>query len=85
MLVEYLDCNFPFCWLVGLSVEDTVWSHSTHSKKHERIVSDDIPVLFLQYFTSQFEGEGILSEEHFTVDGTLTEAWGSQKVFVPQK
>ena len=84
MLVEQLDYNLLFRWFVGLSMDEPIWDHSTYSKNRDRIFSTDIAVLFLQQITQQAEEAGLLSEDHFTVDGTLIEAWASLKSFRPK-
>lgn len=84
MLVEQLDYNLLFRWFVGLSMDEPIWNHSTYSKNRDRIFSTDVAVLFLQQITRQAEEEGLLSDEHFTVDGTLIEAWASLKSFRPK-
>lgn len=83
MLVEQLDYNLLFRWFVGLSMDDSIWNHSTFSKNRDRILSTDIAVAFLHLICKQAEEAGLLSDEHFTVDGTLIEAWASLKSFRP--
>lgn len=84
MLVEQLDYNLLFRWFVGLSMDEAIWDHSTYSKNRDRVLSTDIAVLFLKQITKQAEDAGFLSDEHFTVDGTLIEAWASMKSFRPK-
>jgi len=81
LLVEQLDYNFLFRWFVGLSINDRVWEHSTFSKNRDRLMESDIATEFLSTLIKRARTEGMLSDEHFTVDGTLIEAWASQKSF----
>lgn len=84
MLVEQLDYNLLFRWFVGLSMDDSIWDHSTFSKNRDRLLSSDIAVEFLKQICKQAEEACLLSEDHFTVDGTLIEAWASLKSFKPK-
>ena len=84
MLVEQLEYNLLFRWFVGLSMDEPIWNHSTYSKNRDRILGTDITVAFLCQLTGQAEEAGLLSDEHFTVDGTLIEAWASLKSFRPR-
>lgn len=81
MLMEQLDYNLLFRWFVGLSMDDEVWDHSTFSKNRERLLEADIVGKFFAQIREQAREKGLLSDEHFTVDGTLIEAWASQKSF----
>lgn len=83
MLVEQLDYNLLFRWFVGLSMDDPVWNHSSFSKNRDRLLQTDVAVAFLRLICDQAEDAGLLSSEHFTVDGTLIEAWASLKSFCP--
>src|SRR6516164_7346635 len=80
-LMEQLDYNLLFRWFVGLSVDDPVWDHSTFSKNRERLIDGDVATGFFRAVRAQAEAAHLLSDEHFTVDGTLLEAWASQKSF----
>ena len=84
MLVEQLEYNLLFRWFVGLSMDEPIWNHSTYSKNRDRILDTDIAVAFLRQITRQAEEAGLLSDEHFTVDGTLIEAWASLKSLRPR-
>lgn len=84
MLMEQLDYNLLFRWFVGLSMDDEVWDHSTFSKNRERLLDADIVGKFFARIREQAREKGLLSDEHFTVDGTLIEAWASQKSFQPK-
>ncbi len=84
MLMEQLDYNLLFRWFVGLSMDDEVWDHSTFSKNRERLLEAEIVGKFFERIREQAREKGLLSDEHFTVDGTLIEAWASQKSFQPK-
>ena len=81
MLAEQLDYNLLFRWFVGLSMDEAIWDHSVYSKNRERILHSDLAVMFLRSICSQAEAAGLLSGDHFTVDGTLIETWASLKSF----
>jgi len=83
LLVEQLDYNLLFRWFVGLSMDDTVWDHSTFSKNRDRLLNTEVAKRFFQSIRDQAKGTGLLSDEHFSVDGTLPEAWASMKSFKP--
>lgn len=82
LLMEQLDYNLLFRWFVGLSMDAMVWDHSVFSKNRERLLEADIATRFLHQVLSLAREHLLLSDEHFTVDGTLIEAWASQKSFV---
>ena len=84
MLVEQLDYNLLFRWFVGLSMDDKVWDHTTFSKNRDRLIEHEVATQFFQTVKAQAERAGLLSREHFTVDGTLIEAWASMKSFRPK-
>ncbi len=79
MLMEQLHYNLLFRWFVGLEMDEPVWNHAVFSKNRERLLNQDIARGFFERVLRQAEGH--LSDEHFTVDGTLIEAWASQKSF----
>lgn len=81
LLMEQLDSNLLFRGFVGLSMDDEVWDHSVFSKNRERLIASDVAGLFFACIKAQAEAAGLLSDEHFTVDGTLIEAWASLKNF----
>ena len=81
LLMEQLGYNLLFRWFVGLSMYDPVWDHSSFTKNRERLLGSDIVVKFFTRIRAQARQKGLLSDEHFTVDGTLIEAWASQKSF----
>jgi transposase len=80
-LMEQLDYNLLYRWFVGLSVDEPVWNASTFSKNRERLLERDIAQKLLEIVVSQAREGGLLSDEHFTVDGTLIQAWASLKSF----
>jgi transposase len=85
LLMEQLDYNLLFRWFVGLSMDDPVWDHSTFSKNRERLITSDVAAAFFGCILKQAGAAGLLSDEHFTVDGTLIEAWASLKSFRPKE
>jgi transposase len=84
LLMEQLDYNLLFRWFVGLSMDDKVWDHSVFSKNRERFLRSDLAAAFFAQILQQAQAAGLLSDEHFTVDGTLIEAWASLKSFRPK-
>lgn len=84
MLVEQLDYNLLFRWFVGLSMDEAIWDHSVYAKNRDRIIQTDIAVMFLRSICEHAEKAGLLSSDHFTVDGTLIESWASLKSFRPK-
>ena len=84
LLMEQLDYNLLFRWFVGLSMDDKVWDHSVFSKNQERFLRSDLAAAFFGRIKEQAAQAGLLSDEHFTVDGTLIEAWASMKSFRPK-
>lgn len=84
MLVEQLNYNILFRWFVGLNMDDAIWNHSVYSKNRTRLLSTDVARLFLESICDQARQAQLLSDDHFTVDGTLIEAWASAKSFRPK-
>jgi len=84
LLMEQLDYNLLFRWFVGLSMDDEVWNHSVFSKNQDRLLEGDIANEFLRKVLDLGRTHHLLSDEHFTVDGTLIEAWAGQKSFRPK-
>jgi len=82
-LMEQLEYNLLFRWFVGLGMDDAVWSASTFSKNRDRLLDGDIAAAF-DAILIHADTERLLSDEHFTVDGTLLESWASQKSFRPR-
>jgi transposase len=83
-LMERLDFDLLFRWFVGLGIDDAVWDHSVFSKNRDRLLEADIAAKFLSAVLTQPEVKRLLSSEHFSVDGTLVEAWASLKSFKPR-
>jgi transposase len=83
MLMEQLDYNLLFRWFVGLSMDDSVWDATTFSKNRDRLLRGDVARELLAKVVEEAQKRGLMSEEHFTVDGTLLKAWASQKSFQP--
>lgn len=81
MLMEQLDYNLLFRWFVGLTMDDEVWDPTVFTKNRDRLLEADIARLFFQAVVEEARVMGLLSDEHFSVDGTLIEAWASQKSF----
>ena len=80
-LMEQLDYNLLFRWFVGLGIDDPVWSPTTFTKNRDRLLHGDIAAAFFDAVLIHAETARLLSHEHFTVDGTLLEAWASHKSF----
>ena len=80
-LMERLEFDLLFRWFVGIGVDDAAWDHSTFSKNRERLLEGDIAAKFLSAVLAQPRVKRLLSTEHFSVDGTLIEAWASMKSF----
>jgi transposase len=78
-LVEQLDYNLLFRWFVGLGMDDAVWNHAVFSKNRDRLLNSEVAQQFFAEVNSQ--AQRFMSDEHFTVDGTLIQAWASQKSF----
>ncbi len=83
-LMEQLDYNLLFRWFVGLGIDDPVWVPTTFSKNRDRLLEADIAKGFLATVVGEAERRDLVSDDHFTVDGTLMEAWASQKSFRPK-
>src|SRR6202051_1409784 len=83
-LVERIDYDLLFRWFVGLGIEDPVWDATTFTKNRDRLLEGDMAAQFLAAVLSQDKVKGLLSSEHFSVDGTLLEAWASLKSFRPK-
>jgi transposase len=82
LLMEQLHYNLLFRWFVGLSMDDQVWDVTVFTKNRERLLRGDIAEAFFQRVLELARGERLLSDEHFSVDGTLIQAWAGQKSFV---
>jgi transposase len=84
-LMERLEFDLLFRWFVGLGLDDPVWDHSTFSKNRDRLLAGEIAARFLRAVLAQPRVRRLLSSEHFSVDGTLIEAWASMKSFRPKE
>src|SRR5881392_2771619 len=80
-LMEQLDYNLLFRWFVGLNMDDPVWDATVFTKNRQRLLDGEVAGVFLERVVRQARQRGLLSGEHFTVDGTLIEAWASLKSF----
>ena len=80
-LMEQLDYNLLYRWFVGLQMDDAVWDASTFSKNRDRLIRGQVARRFFDGVLEQIQQAGLLSNEHFSVDGTLIEAWASEKSF----
>lgn len=83
-LMEQLDYNLLFRWFVGLGIDDPVWVPTVFSKNRDRLLDADVAAKFMAELLAHREVEKLLSDEHFSVDGTLIEAWASMKSFQPR-
>jgi transposase len=81
LLMEQLNYNLLYRWFVGLGVDDAVWDHSVFSKNRDRLLEADVAAKFLAAVLANPHVKPLLSDEHFSVDGTLIEAWASMKSF----
>jgi transposase len=79
LLVEQIDYNLLFRWFVGLGMDDSVWNHAVFSKNRDRLLTSDVAQQFFAEVNKQ--AKRFMSDDHFTVDGTLIQAWASQKSF----
>jgi transposase len=79
LLVEQIDYNLLYRWFVGLGMDDAVWNHAVFSKNRDRLLTSDVAQQFFAEVNKQ--AKKFMSDEHFTVDGTLIQAWASQKSF----
>ena len=84
LLMEELDYSVLYRWFVGLSMDDPIWDATTFTKNRDRLLDGDIANAFFAEVLAAIKQEGLLSDEHFTVDGTLLEAWASHKSFKPR-
>jgi transposase len=85
LLMEEMDYNLLFRWFVGLNADDEVWDATTFTKNRDRLLEADVAKEFLTRVVAQAQAKGLTSDEHFTVDGTLLEAWASLKSFQPKE
>jgi transposase len=83
-LMEQIDYNLLFRWFVGLSIDDAVWDASVFTKNHDRLLDADVAREYLASLLALPQVQRLLSSDHFSVDGTLLEAWASMKSFRPK-
>lgn len=84
LLMEELEYSILYRWFVGLSLDDPVWDATTFTKNRDRLLDGDVADAFFGEVLAAIKQDGLLSDEHFTVDGTLLEAWASHKSFKPR-
>ena len=84
-LMERLEFDLLFRWFVGLGIDDAVWDHSVFSKNRDRLLEGDVAAKFMAAVLTQPNVKQLLSTDHFSVDGTLVEAWASMKSLKPKK
>lgn len=84
LLVEELNYSLLFRWFVGLAIDDPVWDATVFSKNRDRLIEGEIAGRFFAALQGQLERSGLLRDEHFTVDGTMLEAWASRRTFHPK-
>jgi len=84
LLMEQLEYNLLFRWFVGLSLDDRVWDVTVFTKNRDRLLGGDVAEAFFQRVLDLARGDRLLSDEHFSVDGTLIQAWAGQKSFRPK-
>src|SRR5499433_4078996 len=84
LLMEEIDYNILYRWFVGLNLDDEVWDATTFTKNRNRLLEAEVAKEFLAQVVKQAQEKGWTSDEHFTVDGTLLEAWASVKSFQPR-
>ena len=85
LLMENIDYSILFRWFVGLNLDEGVWDATTFTKNRERLLEGDVAKQFLAEVVELARAKGFVSDEHFTVDGTLLEAWASAKSFQPRE
>src|SRR5437660_4597017 len=81
LLMEQLDYNLLFRWFVGLNMDDPIWDATVFTKNRQRLLDGDIAQAFFEQVLAQARAQRLLGDEHFTVDGTLIEAWAGLKSF----
>lgn len=84
LLLEQLEYNLLFRWFVGLGIDDKVWAPTVFSKNRDRLLEGEVATVFFRRILAQAEERKLISKDHFTVDGTLLEAWASHKSFQPK-
>jgi transposase len=85
LLMEEMDYNLLFRWFVGLEMDDEVWDVTVFTKNRERLIAGEVAQKFFAAVLKQARAWGLLSDEHFTVDGTMIEAWANRRSFVEKQ
>src|SRR5487761_1770036 len=85
LLMEEMDYNILFRWFVGLNLDDPVWDATVFTKNRDRLLEAEVAKEFLARVVARAREKGWTSDEHFTLDGTLLEAWASVKSFQPKE
>src|SRR5438067_6733926 len=85
LLMEEIDYSILFRWFVGLNLDEVVWDATTFSKNRDRLLEGAVSKEFLAQVVERAREAGLISDEHFSVDGTLMEAWASLKSFQPKE
>jgi transposase len=85
LLMEELDYSVLYRWFVGLGMDDPIWDATTFTKNRDRLLNGNVADAFFAEVLAAIRTDGLLSDEHFTVDGTLLEAWASHKSFKPKQ
>jgi hypothetical protein len=78
---QHIDYNLLYRWFVGLNMDDKVWDHSTFTKNRDRLLNETVSRAFFDKVLGLAQWQGLVSSDHFSVDGTLIEAWASAKSF----
>src|SRR5579859_5029650 len=84
LLMEEIDYSMLFRWFIGLNLDDEVWDATVFTKNRDRLLEADVAKEFLAHVVEQARAKALTSDEHFTVDGTLLEAWAGAKSFQPK-
>jgi transposase len=84
-LMDQIDGNWRYRWFVGLKADDPVWDVTVFTKNRERLVRGEVSAKFFQKVREQASQAGLLDDEHFSVDGSLIEAWANRDSFVEKK
>src|SRR5271169_3169276 len=85
LLMEEIDYSILFRWFVGLNLDEQVWDATSFTKNRDRLLEAEVAKLFLAQVVAQARAKNLTSDEHFTVDGTLLDAWASLKSFQPKE
>jgi transposase len=83
-LMDQIDGNWRYRWFVGLKIDSPVWDVTVFTKNRDRLLAGEVSQKFFEQVRAQAQAAGLLDDEHFTVDGTLLEAWASRKSFQPK-